>query len=320
MNKARKDANSTRLPYEVIESFNRDISDYISEIETILSSSDSATTASIDAMLDLLSKARALLASSSSFLPRYDVDHTQSKLDDSEKKIQEKRNLGAKKKFSFKTAKKVVKESPATLPSSSLGSLGQEEKVVEHTKEEIAGSAEQVEEETLDPKRSIQGLSGEKLVVDSSRLNVGGIEGDPGDFSLSRLTGCEVRLTGISTALRLSHLSDCDIICAPVQGSIFVQNCSNITLYAASRQIRIHDTKESTFCIYTQSRPTIEACTQLKFGPYLLEHPNMQAWLAECQFSLERNEWENVQDFNWLRANSPNWSRIPESERVVLTL
>lgn len=296
------------MPYEVIESFNRTIADYTNEIEVILASSDSATPASIDAMLELLSKANNLLTSNSAILPSYDIDHTQAKISDYQKRIQEKRNSGTKKTFSFKSAKKAVKA-----PSSQVNPI---EKVTEQP----STSAKEVEED-IDPNRSVRNLEGQKIIITENQLMVEGTDSKLGDFTLYKLSGCEVRVMGLTTAMRLSHLTDCVVIGAPVNGSIFVQHCKNLTLHSASRQIRIHDTTDSTFLIYTQSRPTIEHCHGLKFGPYDVSHDSMQSWLDKCDFVLEKNEWQNVQDFLWLlRTNSPNWTPVPENERSTIAL
>jgi hypothetical protein len=308
----RKETNSSHLPYEVIEAFNRNISDYMNEIELILSSSDSATQSSIDAMIDLLSQSKNLLSSSSSILSTYDIDHTLSKISEYEKKVQDKINAGKKKKFSFKTGKKTAKAPITTSPTP--------EQLQSSTSNQKTPS-DAILDEVVDPKRSISNLNGHTVIIDSNQLKVEGSDQEFGDFTLYKLTNCQIRITGLTTALRLSRLEDCTVISAPVNGSIFVQHCKNLVLHSASRQIRIHDTTNSSFLIYTQSRPTIETCSGLKFGPYDVSHDSMESWLNQCEFVLERNEWLNVQDFNWLlRANSPNWSPIPESDRSITPL
>ena len=287
------------------------INDSINEIETILSSSDSATTSAVNAMLQLISNAKSRLASSTDILPSYDIDKAQALIVEYEAKVQQKRVGGGKKKFSFKTATTVKSSVPAPTPITQAPTS--------ENKTFTANSTSNAEvEEEVDPNRSIQKLSDQTIILDSERLLA--TDGQPGDFSLSRLHNCEIRLQDLTTALRLSHLTSCRIICAPVNGSIFVQHCKDITLISASRQIRIHDTFDSTFSIYTQSRPTIEHCKGLKFAPYSATNPKMTEWLQKCEFALERNEWENVQDFNWLRANSPNWSVLPVEERSNIEL
>lgn len=307
--KIRRETNSNRLPYEVIEAVNRDLADSFSELETLLSSSNSSSTEMIDAMMKILTDTKNLLSTSSSILPSYDIDRTQAKIDEYEDRVQEKRKLGTKKKFTFKSAQKPSK--PLSSTHTALHST--EKPTATHIESIHTGNGS--EDDVIDSRRATQNKTGETIILDAKSLNGDEVANEITDYSLSRLTGCEVRLLGLTSALRLSHLTDCQIYCAPTMGSIFIQNCKNIILYSASRQIRIHETTDSSFFIYTQSRPTIENCNGLKFGPYLLKHADMDLWLKQCEFNLEKNEWRNVQDFLWLRATqSPHWTPIAECE------
>lgn len=284
-----------------IEAFTREFQDYLAQVDAILSSSDSATASSIDQMLEQIAKAKELLGSSSSFLTGFDIDRSQAKIDEYDGKIQEKRNMGTKKKFAFKSAKKSVSLAPST--------------------EEAPKPApvEKVEvEEAIDPNRSVVDLTGQTIVIGEDKL---GSDTSVGDYSLARLSHCTIKLVGLTTALRLSYLQNCIIIAAPVKGSIFVQHCSNIIVHSASRQLRIHDTTGSTFFIYTQSRPTIESCNDMLFGPYQVSHAKMEEWMRQCDYALEKNEWEDVQDFHWLKATeSPHWRKVDASKREVVQL
>lgn len=302
------------MPPEEIDAFHKSINDCIAEIETIMLSSDSGTPSAINAMLQQITNAKSQLAAASDILPSFDIDKAQSTITTYETKIQEKRAGAGKKKFSFKSATTVKSTATASKPTATTTPSATAASSTTETK--AASSAADVDEE-IDPNRSLQKLTKETIILDAERLLTtdGPTKGLPGDFSLYKLSNCEIRLHGLTTALRLSHLTSCKIICAPTNGSIFVQHCKDITLISASRQIRIHDTFDSTFFIYTQSRPTIEHCKGLKFAPYNATHDNMDQWLLKCEFALERNEWENVQDFNWLRANSPNWSAVPLEDR-----
>lgn len=307
------------MPPEEIEAFHRSINDCVTEIETILSSSDNGTPSAINAMVQQITTAKSLLAAASDILPSYDIDKAQGVIVAYESKIQEKRAGGGKKKFSFKSAAAVKSTSNAPKPAAAPVNTSPIDASLSTVK--IDPVLTETDEE-IDPNRSVQKLSDQTIIIDAARLldTDGPSQDQPGDFSLYKLSNCEVRLLGLTTALRLSHLTSCRIICAPTNGSIFVQHCKDITVISASRQIRIHDTFDSTFCIYTQSRPTIEHCKGLKFAPYNASHTEMDHWLEKCAFALERNEWENVQDFNWLRANSPNWSAVPVEDRTKVEL
>ena len=64
--------------------------------------------------------------------------------------------------------------------------------------------------------------------------------------------------------------------------------------------------------------PPGDGTTALRFAPY----PPLPAALAATAFAAasglraDHNEWNHVEDFDWLKAtHSPNWAELPEAER-----
>ena len=85
----------------------------------------------------------------------------------------------------------------------------------------------------------------------------------------------------------------------------------------ASHQIRIHGAKRSDFYLRVRSRPIIEDCSGVRFAPYCLRYEGIEEDLRGTGLDAETGNWSNVDDFRWLRAvQSPNWSVLPENERV----
>lgn len=75
------------------------------------------------------------------------------------------------------------------------------------------------------------------------------------------------------------------------------------------------------FFLQVKSQPIIEHCTETRFAPYALTYPGLPAQLKAA--ALEGIEglgmWRAVNDFNWHKVQqSPNWSIIPDSERVTV--
>ncbi|KAF9591623.1 hypothetical protein IFM89_004852 [Coptis chinensis] len=61
----------------------------------------------------------------------------------------------------------------------------------------------------------------------------------------------------------------------------------------------------------------IEDSNAVRFGPYLLDYDGIEKHLKECSLDEDTGNWENVDDFRWLRAvQSPNWCVLPEEECV----
>ncbi|KAJ0049600.1 hypothetical protein Pint_16659 [Pistacia integerrima] len=138
-----------------------------------------------------------------------------------------------------------------------------------------------------------------------------------GEFTLAGLDSCEVRLLGCVNALFVNKLKGCKIYAGPVTGSILIEEVEDCVLVLASHQIRIHFAKSCDFYLRVRSRPIIEDCNGIRFGPYCLKYEGIEEDLEAAGLSEETGNWGNVDDFKWLRAvQSPNWSVLPEDERL----
>ncbi|KAI8571723.1 hypothetical protein RHMOL_Rhmol01G0141700 [Rhododendron molle] len=138
-----------------------------------------------------------------------------------------------------------------------------------------------------------------------------------GEFSLTGLSSCEVRLTGCLRALFIHKLSDCKVYVGPVFGSVPIEEVEGCVFVLASHQIRIHHARRSDFYLRVRSRPIIEDCSGMRFAPYCWGYDGIDKDLQESNLDEEIGNWANVDDFRWLKAvQSPNWSILPESEWI----
>lgn len=138
-----------------------------------------------------------------------------------------------------------------------------------------------------------------------------------GEFSISDLSSCEVRLTGCFRALFVHMLRDCKVYVGPVFGSVLIEEVEGCVFVLASHQIRIHHAKGSDFYLRVRSRPIIEDCIGVRFAPYCLGYDGIERDLKQSNLDEETGNWANVDDFRWLKAvQSPNWSIMPEIERI----
>lgn len=95
----------------------------------------------------------------------------------------------------------------------------------------------------------------------------------PKDLLLRDLTRCTIHLLAPLHFLRLENLIDCKLLCGPVVGPVYLEQCQGCTLYLASRQLRIHCTYDTTLYVHVTSGPVIEDCDGLKFAPWALTYP-----------------------------------------------
>lgn len=136
-----------------------------------------------------------------------------------------------------------------------------------------------------------------------------------GDFTISDLESCEVRLRGCLRALYVHRVKNCRIYTGPVTGSILIEEVEDGVFMLASHQIRIHQAKRTDFYIRVRSRPIIEDCSEVRFAPHRMVYEGIEKDLNDAGLGEENGNWANVDDFKWLRAvQSPNWCLVPEGE------
>lgn len=137
------------------------------------------------------------------------------------------------------------------------------------------------------------------------------------DVLLSHLTNCRVRLYGSPSTLHLKHIDSCEILCGPVSSSVFVDQCKSSTLAFPCQQLRTHNTTDTQVYLHVTSRAIIEDCRGVSFAPFTWSYPALEEDFATSGLDHERNNWSQVDDFNWLAAGtpSPNWTVILEADR-----
>ncbi|NXI45284.1 TBCC protein, partial [Galbula dea] len=154
--------------------------------------------------------------------------------------------------------------------------------------------------------------------AEGGELELGPAELLQRDVVLSELRGCRVRLRGNANTLRVRDCQHCTVLCGPVSTSVLVDGCSSCLLVVACQQLRTHRTRDSRFYVQVTSRAVIEDCTKVSFAPYTWNYPGIERDFESSGLDRNRNNWNLVDDFDWLAADkpSPNWSVIPEQERI----
>ncbi|NXF08135.1 TBCC protein, partial [Smithornis capensis] len=139
------------------------------------------------------------------------------------------------------------------------------------------------------------------------------------DVLLSELRGCRVRLRGNANTLRVRDCHGCTVLCGPVSTSVLVDGCSGCLLALACQQLRTHRTRGCRFFVQVTSRAVIEGCTGVSFAPYSWSYPGIEADFESSGLDRGSNNWNLVDDFDWLATDkpSPNWRVIPEQERIT---
>ncbi|KAM8837273.1 tubulin-specific chaperone C [Spinachia spinachia] len=153
--------------------------------------------------------------------------------------------------------------------------------------------------------------------MDNVSLTKTAVDVQKRDVLLSHLTNCKVRLFGSPSTLHLKHIDGCEILCGPVSSSVFIDHCRNSTLAIPCQQLRTHNTTDTRVYLQVTSRAIIEDCHGVSFAPFSWSYPTLEEDFGVSGLDRDRNNWSQVDDFNWLAAgtHSPNWTVIPEADR-----
>ncbi|OMO56127.1 hypothetical protein CCACVL1_26753 [Corchorus capsularis] len=239
-----------------------------------------------------ISELEKLVAENSYFLPSYEVRSSLKTVSDLKQNLETLNSeLISKKKFSFRnkaTTKKELPKEPEPVKSDAVST----------TNFKIPDSP------------GFRNKTNETLVKNFKATEIG-------EFTLSDLESCEVRLFGCCSVVFMNRLKNCKVYMGPVIGSILIEEVEECAFVLASHQIRIHLAKKTDFYLRVRSRPIIEDSNDVRFAPYCLDYEGIELDLEKAGLSEESGNWGNVDDFKWLRAvQSPNWFILPENERI----
>lgn len=273
-----------------LENFNKEKCDIIDSLEKIDILSKGERINEFDRITQKFQSLQKFHSDSTMFLPSYDVRQSQEALGMLQTCIQEKREvLFPKKKFAFSSKKKYSSKAD-TESNSSV------ENPVDHDIQLSECSIHQKSHEYVEMS--------ENTVLRK-------------DVSIIDNKFCTVKVFGAPSTVHMKNLANCIIIVGPVSSSIFISDCKKCTFVIACQQLRTHSTVDSRFFLHVTSRAIIEDCEQLLFAPYSLSYPNLDKHFVTAGLDKSKNNWNDVDDFNWLACDvhSPNWSIMKEDER-----
>ncbi|KAF2500072.1 tubulin-specific chaperone c [Lophium mytilinum] len=110
--------------------------------------------------------------------------------------------------------------------------------------------------------------------------------------------------------LTLRNIKNSLIVCGQVAGATHVTSVENSVVVAATRQFRMHGSKNVDVYLHSASRPIVEECEGVRFAPL------PASYITEAN-AQSTNQWDQIDDFDWLQAEqSPHWSILPLEKRV----
>ncbi|XP_058096822.1 tubulin-folding cofactor C [Magnolia sinica] len=267
----------------------------------------------LDSLSAAITDLEKLLAENSYFLPSYELRSSLKSIAELKESLESTSSeLLPRKKFAFRNK-------PAKKNSVDAG--GEAQVKVPNVDRDLPGFQSKIEKvpEVNPVEKTYLGIRHSP----GFQNKVGGVlvkqfkDSEDGDFTLSDLESCEIRLKGRLRALFIHRLRNCRVYVGPVSGSIHIEEVEGCLFMLASHQIRIHHAKATDFYLRVRSRPIIEDSSGVGFAPYGLVYEGIEKEMRDSGLGDETGNWANVDDFRWLRAmQSPNWCILPEEDRV----
>lgn len=292
-NRRKEETESKKPENEKIDVFDTNFNEIKEEIEEKLTQDieQDQLKEYVDDVMQDIRRLQKLLTDSTKFLPSVRITFVQNIINKLEKDLKVKEEqLKPKKKFAFKKAKKVQGPLKSNLK-------------IEKTEETI--------ESTKDIGFSLEEREDENIVLEQEQIN-------QKDILLSKMKNCTVRILGCPGTVHLVNIDNCTILSGPSSTSVFIELSKNSKVVMAAQQFRIHKTESTDFYIHVTSRAIIEDCKNVRFAPYALNYENLEDHYKLSGLDKETNNWQLVNDFNWLTTSkkSPNWDVIPENDRL----
>lgn len=274
-----------------------------------------ATDTLLDALVLRVSAMREDAANAAgAFLSPYDVRQTQRIVATLVELVETTRAAFApRKKFAFRARVKKETTGPA------IGTQSTDATKDETPEQDASTQSQQTKTHPVDLDELVHAhLRDQVIVVDQHSFT-----GDPTkrrDLSFSHLTNCVVFVGVDTSAIRCDALTNCVVLAGPVWGSVWLEKCDSCEFVVASRQLRVHQSRATTFHLRSGSHPIIEDCSALAFGPYRLHYDGLDEQLAKSGLLTDTGLWARVLDFKWHKAQqSPNWSvRDPKTPLPVV--
>lgn len=234
------------------------------------------------------------LTSSTFFLSNYTVKVCQENIEDLRSRTEAIKNkLLAKKKFNFRTRIDKAAKSITTVDSAPKQSIA------DHSSKKTVHSIDW----------TVKDRKNDEILLKSDETN-------NKDITITSLESCLIRIEGHPSSLQISNLRECVVFCGPISRSVFADNCTDCKFVFGCQQLRLHTSHYCDLYMHVTCRAIIEDCDNINVAPHIYQ--NMEIDFIDAGLDLEKNNWDDVADFNWLSSNmeSPNWKCIAPEQRI----
>jgi hypothetical protein len=121
------------------------------------------------------------------------------------------------------------------------------------------------------------------------------IEGQ--QFIVEDCTGSSIFLLDHIAALNVDSCKDIILVTGPIEGSVFIRDCSNCTIVIACQQLRLRDCVNCQILLFSTTGPIVESSSNIGFGCYSLNYFGIEQHFEKAGLNIWQNDWQAVYDF-----------------------
>ncbi|KAG9390976.1 Tubulin binding cofactor C [Carpediemonas membranifera] len=129
--------------------------------------------------------------------------------------------------------------------------------------------------------------------VISGQLKSTVVQSAEGDLVITDCTKSTIYILSPVRTARISGCSECTIVIGAVSGVAIVQECTRMTIIAATTAIHLLASTDSTAHLICKTRPAVlQGCRNVVFGPYNTVFDSLDADLTAAGLSACVNQWD----------------------------
>jgi hypothetical protein len=241
------------------------------------------------------------------FLPGHDKLQYSKNYEDELEKVNNLRNkLFPKKKFAFSKAnKKQLEANKEKIQKEKEKEKEKEQKVEELVEKEL--------KETLETDLVIKDLKDCNKKYSKEEIK------GKNNILMENINKCDIYLLFDFKACYINNCSNCNIYLGSISGGTHITNCTESKIYLMTHQLRIHQTTKTHFYVLINSNPIIEHSKENVFHPLKIKYDEFENNLKISGINVNNNNWDKVQDFQWLKKDkSPNFETDDSNEMVEI--
>ncbi|KRZ74921.1 Zinc metalloproteinase nas-6, partial [Trichinella papuae] len=137
-------------------------------------------------------------------------------------------------------------------------------------------------------------------------------------FTIDNCQDCTLCIFDRTAAVTIDDCIKCNILIGPCAGSIFIRNCKNCQFWIICQQLRTRDCHDLQLNVFCQTKPTIEASTNIQFSCIQIHYDGLDKQMTAARLNPLNNYWNVVHDFSADESPVANYTLLYEEKAVQL--